>query len=144
MSRQPRRIDPRNGSSVLGNEALVQSFLSDASVAVIPYGVRCRMTGQRGPPHPGRNTKVLRQLSSRIGTMACKAPAPLRSSTICMNAQSRLRVRGGKQSQHSEDHRDLGGADTDNPLDEFGPYLGQIGLGGSSQFSQVQLELVSQ
>jgi hypothetical protein len=28
------------------------------------------MNGQRGPPSSGRNTKVLRRVPSRIGTMA--------------------------------------------------------------------------
>src|SRR6516162_3372477 len=43
------------------------------------------MTGQYGPPLPGRNTKVLRRVVSRIGTIVWKARAPVRSSTICMD-----------------------------------------------------------
>src|SRR5215472_5318477 len=43
------------------------------------------MTGQRGPPLPGRKTKVLRRVPSRIGTIVWKARAPVRSSTICMD-----------------------------------------------------------
>src|SRR6516162_8138111 len=81
MLRQPRRIEPRKGSSVLGSHARVQSVLSRASDAVIPYGVRCRMTGQHGPALFGRNTKVLSLVPSRIFTMAWKARAPPRSAS---------------------------------------------------------------
>src|SRR6516165_8139722 len=92
MLRQPRRIEPRKGSSVLGSHALVQSVLSRASDAVIPYGVRCRMTGQRGPPLSGRNTKVLSRVPSRIATMAWKAQAPARSArSIAMLRQKKSR-----------------------------------------------------
>jgi hypothetical protein len=51
-----------------------------------------------------------------------------------------LEVRCRKQSQHREDHRDLGEADTDDPLDELSPQLRQIRLGGGSQL----VELCSQ
>jgi len=47
---QPRRSEPRKGSSRLGTQAVAQSVLSWAFDAVIPYSVRCKMTGQRGPP----------------------------------------------------------------------------------------------
>ena len=70
MLRQPRMIDPRNGSSTLGSQAMVKSALWLASDEVMPYGVRCRMTGQRGPPLPGRKTNVLRRVPSRLGTIA--------------------------------------------------------------------------
>jgi hypothetical protein len=39
------------------------------------------MTGQRGPPLSGRNTKVLSRVPSRIGTMAWNARAPARSAS---------------------------------------------------------------
>src|SRR6516225_6634789 len=50
MLHQPRRSEPRKGSSGLGTYAVAQSVLSWAFDAVIPYSVRRKMTGQRGPP----------------------------------------------------------------------------------------------
>ena len=47
-------------------------------------GVRCRMTGQLGPPVPGRNTKVFSRAPSRIGTMAWKPRVFAVLSTICI------------------------------------------------------------
>ena len=40
------------------------------------------MTGKRGPPSGGRNTKVLRRMPSRIGTIACTQRAPLAASVM--------------------------------------------------------------
>src|SRR5438309_11450643 len=43
------------------------------------------MTGQRGPPLPGKKTKVLSRVPSHISTMTWKARAPVRSSTTCIS-----------------------------------------------------------
>jgi len=73
-----------------------ESVMSRASDTVIPYGVRCRMTGQRGPPICGKNTKVLSLVPSRIATMAWKARARARSgSSMAMLRKKRAGDRTG-------------------------------------------------
>src|SRR6266446_6744187 len=68
--RQPRKIAPRRGACGSGSQPLVQSVTCWPCGTVMPYGVRCRITGKRGPPPCGRKTKVFNRTPSRIATIA--------------------------------------------------------------------------
>ena len=81
------------GATVLDGRKV--TAIEQASDAVTPYGVRCRMTGRRGPPRFGRNTKVLSRVPSRMGTIAWKAQVPDRAA----NSMAMLRKkRAGDQT----------------------------------------------
>src|SRR5712691_574610 len=62
------------------------------------------MTGYRGPPLPGRYTKVLRRVPSRIATIVWKQRTPLALSTTCMALPSLLTAASPRAGRGLDPH----------------------------------------